>query len=74
MAQKAQDRTESDGSNPQRWNYGPGELVVEAPDGTVYRLGDVPEPYRDRAKRYPNEVVLGENDAVPTAPSEKAGG
>lgn len=37
---------------------GSGEFLVELPDGTVCRIGDVPEEYRDRHKPGPNEVVI----------------
>ena len=51
-------------NDPRRWEYGPGELLVEAPDGKVYRLGEIPEEFRDRGRRYPNEIVINEDDPV----------
>lgn len=36
---------------------GSGELVVEI-GGVPYRIGEVPEAYRDRHKPQPNEVVI----------------
>jgi hypothetical protein len=62
--------TETTG-NPRRWEYGPGELLVEAPDGTTYRLGDVPEEYRDRHKPGPKEIVIQTDEDLERVLGEK---
>jgi hypothetical protein len=42
---------------------GPGELLIEDEDGQVYRIGEIPKEYRDRAKKYhPNEIVIPTED------------